>query len=229
MDRVALLPLVARWWWLLALGSLIAGGAGYGAVTTLPKTYQADVRLLVGPINTDVSLNASGALASTYADLVTTRSVLGAAIKATRSELSTTELDGATTVLSNQVTRIVTISVESRDATRASQLANALASRLTSLSTEVDPASEGLLEAFRAQPEYKALPSGIQSRVESAAGRVLGPSVAGRLTVIDPATRPDSAVKPVVPLIVLLSALGGLLTTGIFVLFRESRRASAGF
>lgn len=223
MDRVALLPLVARWWWVLALGMLVAGAAGYGAVRTVPKTYRAEVQVLVGPINTDVSLDASGALASTYADLATSQSVLDSAIKATGSKLTTNELDKATTAISNEVTRIVTITVEHREARRAAQLANALARRLSFLSTEVDSASKSVLDEFASQPEYQSLRPGLQNRVKLAAARVFGPSPAGRLTIIDPARPPDSAAKPVVPLVVLLSALGGMLITGIFILIRESR------
>jgi capsular polysaccharide biosynthesis protein len=217
------LPLLARWWWLLALGTIVAGVAGYGAVTQVPKTYQAEVQALVGPINTDVSLDASGALASTYADLATSQSVLETAIKNTGSSLSTLELEKATTAISNQVTRIVTISVESRDPTRAAQLANALARRLSVLSTEVDSASKSVLDAFQSQPEYQSLQPAVRDKVKVAANRVFGPSAAGRLKIIDPARPPESADKPVVPLVVLLSALGGLLITAIFVLFRESQ------
>lgn len=224
MDRVALLPLVARWWWVLALGMLVAGAAGYGAVTQVPKTYEAEVQVLVGPINTDVSLDASGALASTYADLATSQNVLDTAIKATGSKLTTIELDKATTAISNEVTRIVTITVESRSPTRAAQLGNAIARRLSFLSTEVDSASKSVLDAFESQPEYQSLPPGFQNRVKRAASRVFGPSAAGRLTIIDPARPPESAAKPVVSLVVVLSAVGGLLITGIFVLVRESHR-----
>jgi capsular polysaccharide biosynthesis protein len=224
VDRVALLPLVARWWWVLALGMLVAGIAGYGAVTRVPKTYEAEAQVLVGPINTDVSLDASGALASTYADLATSQNVLDSAIKATGSKLTTTELDKATSAISNEVTRIVTITVENPDPTRAAQLGNAIARRLSFLSTEVDSASKSVLEAFEATQEYQSLPPGFQSRVRIAASRVFGPSAAGRLTIIDPARPPDSASKPVVPLVVVLSAMGGLLITGIFVLLRESHR-----
>lgn len=226
MDTVALLPLLARWWWLLVLGTIVAGVAGYGAVTQVPRTYQAEVQALVGPINTDVSLDASGALASTYADLATSQSVLETAIRRTGSSLSTVELEKATTAISNQVTRIVTISVESRNPTRAAQLANALARRLSVLSTQVDSASKSVLDAFQDQPEYQALEVPLRDDIRRAANRVFGPSAAGRLTIIDPARPPENAAKPVVPLVVLLSALGGLLITGIFVLFRESRSPS---
>lgn len=226
MDRVALLPLVARWWWVIAMGALVAGVAGYGAVTRVPKTYQAEVQVLVGPINTDVSLDASGALASTYADLATSQNVLDAALKATGSKLTTTELDKTTTAISNGVTRIVTITVESREPRRAAQLANALARRLSFLSTEVDSASESVLDAFQSQPEYQALERGVQIRVNRAANRVFGPSAAGRLTIIDPARPPEDAAKPVVALVVVLSAVGGLLVAAIFILFRESRSHS---
>jgi capsular polysaccharide biosynthesis protein len=223
VDRLALAPLVSRWWWLLALATVIAGVAGYGAVTRAPKTYQSSVQVLVGPINTDVSLDASGALASTYADLAKSQSVLANAIKVTGSGLTTPELAKATTAISNQVTRIVTITVQNRDPARSAKLANAVAQRLGTLSTEVGTASASVLAAFHSQPEYQALERKTQNRVDRAASRVFGPSVAGRLTVIDPARVPTSAVKPVVPLVTLLSAVGGLLMGGIFVLLRESR------
>lgn len=226
MDRVALLPLVARWWWVLLLGTFLAGAAGLAAVSSVPKTYKAEAQVLVGPVNTDVSLDASGVLASTYADLAKSQNVLEAALRATGSKLSTTEFDKATTAVSNQVTRIVTITVESRDRNRAAQLANAVAKRLSSLSTEVDTASETVLETFKQQPEYQALERPLQDRIGRAAERVFGPSAAGRVTLIDPARPPERPAKPVVSLVVALSAIGGLLIAAIFVLFREARRVA---
>lgn len=225
MDRLALQPLVSRWWWLLALATVVAGVAGYETVTRAPKTYQASAQILVGPINSVTSLDASGALAGTYADIVTSERVLDATISSTNTNLSATELAKLTSAISNQVTRIVTIRVENQDAVLAARLANALANRLTVLSGEADPASNSVLEAFQAQPEYQRLPARTQERIKLAASRVLRPSPAGRASIIDPARPQNSPIKPVVPLIVLLSALGGLLISGVFVLIRESRRA----
>ncbi len=224
MDRVALLPLVARWWWVLALATLLAGGAGYVAVAQVPKTYRAETQALVGRINTDTSLDVSGALAGTYADIVTSQNVLDAAIRSTGSKYTTKELDEATTAISNDVTRIVTITVEHRDPTWAARLANALARRLSQLSTREDELSKVVLEAFNAQPEIEALQGAARVRVRRAAQRVFAPSVAGRVTIIDPARPPESAAKPVVPLVVLLAAVSGMLIAGVFILVWESRR-----
>ncbi len=77
--------LIKNWWWALVLAALAAGIAGYAIATKLPKTYESTVTMLIGPINTDASLDASGSLTATYESLATSQPVLQEAISATHA------------------------------------------------------------------------------------------------------------------------------------------------
>ena len=60
---------IARWWWLLVIGAVLGALGGIVASEVLPKKYEARVDMLVGPVNTDNGLDASGSLAATYQNL----------------------------------------------------------------------------------------------------------------------------------------------------------------
>jgi len=222
---VALLPLVLRYWWVLALSMAIASAIGFLVVSGAPKVYQAEVALLVGPVNTDVSLDASGALASTYAEIATSQKALVSAIGATGAKMTPLELKESVTAVPNQVTRIVTVTVEDRDAGLAARIANALARHLRVLSGEVDAAAETVLERFADDSRIAGLSERTQLEVNAAAKRVFGPSTAGLVTVLDPAAPPEKPARPIVPLTVGLAAICGLVIATILILFKESRIA----
>src|SRR5690349_12131765 len=116
--------LLRRWWWVLLIATLLAGAAGYAVASKLPKTYQSTATLLVGPINTDLALDASGSLTATYESLATSEPVLQSAITATGAPLTSTKLGSDVTTTSNTVSRLVTIAVSYRDPVMAAKLAN---------------------------------------------------------------------------------------------------------
>jgi len=103
------------------MGSLVAN--------RLPATYEAEARLLVGPLSADKdTLSAAGAQARTYAALATTTPVLEAAAR--RSGLGGSA--GAVRsrvrdVTASDVTRLISVRVRDRDPARAATIANALA------------------------------------------------------------------------------------------------------
>ena len=59
--------------------------------------------MLVGPINTDASLDASGSLTATYESLATSQPVLQEAIAATHAKLTVAQLENAITTTSMYV------------------------------------------------------------------------------------------------------------------------------
>ena len=72
MDLSGYLAVAKRWWWTLIVAAWIAGLTGYLVATTIQPTYEAQVKVLVGPLNTDTdTLRASGLLVQTYAQYVT--------------------------------------------------------------------------------------------------------------------------------------------------------------
>ncbi|MEA2193661.1 MAG: hypothetical protein QOG42_95 [Solirubrobacteraceae bacterium] len=222
MNNGSLVPFVWRWWWVLLIGALIAGGAGYAAAAQITKTYEAKTQLLVGPLNTTFDLDASGKLARTYAQLGEGRPVLFRAIKSTGAKLTSTQLDKATTIDSNEITRIISVRVQDPDPKLAASLADAIAARLVEMSTKRRTVSSGL-NTFATSPEITDLPAGLQAPVLQAAKRVFSGSVAGRLHVTEGAEVPAKPVKPSIPLIVVLSTMGGLLLAAGIGLVWEAR------
>jgi uncharacterized protein involved in exopolysaccharide biosynthesis len=224
MDNGTLAPFVWRWWWVLLIATLLAAGAGYGAATRITKTYEAETQLLVGPLNTTVDLDASGTLARTYAQIGEGRPVLTYAIRATGAKLTPLELDEASTIDSNEITRIVSVRVQNSDPRLAASLANAIGARLVELSSTRRARASSGVDAFEREPEVQALPPASRERVLAAAERVFSGSVAGGLHVTESASVPPKPIRPSIPLLVILAGLGGLLLAAAFALASDARQ-----
>lgn len=154
MELRGLAPLVRRWWFLLLLAALLAGALGYGAANRAAVAYEADARVLVGPINADNdTLDAASQLAQTYAELATSQQL----IEATANQLDVTvgsgQLRRSLDITADDVTRLITIRAEASDPKLAADIANAVAEQLTALSP-ADPAAPagGVLIVDRAVP-----------------------------------------------------------------------------
>jgi tyrosine-protein kinase len=223
MNNGTLAPFMWRWWWVLLIATLLAAGAGYGAATRITKTYEAEAQLLVGQLNTTVDLDASGTLARTYAQIGKGRPVLARAIRMAGAKLTPRELDEASTIESNEITRIVSVRVENRDRRLAARLANAIANRLIELSSAALTRRSSGLNSFEHEPAVAALPPGTQRDVLDAAERVFSGSSAGDLHIIETAAVPTKPVKPSIPLLVVLAGLGGLLLASAFALAWDAR------
>jgi uncharacterized protein involved in exopolysaccharide biosynthesis len=223
MNNGTLAPFMWRWWWVLLIATLLAAGAGYGAATQITKTYEAEAQLLVGQLNTTVDLDASGTLARTYAQLGKGRPVLARAIRVAGAKLTPKELDDASTIESNEITRIVSVRVENRDRRLAATLANAIAARLVELSSASRARRSAGLNTLEREPEVAALPPGTRRGVLLAAERVFSGSSAGDLHITETAAVPTKPVKPSIPLLVVLAGLGGLLLASAFALAWDAR------
>lgn len=149
---------VVRRWWLVLLASIVVAGAGGLAVASqLPKVYEAEARLLVGPLNTDFETQrAAGQLANTYAQLATSRRVVDAVLARTGADRSPADVQAAITAVPNDVTRLVIIRVQDTDTGVAAALANAVGEELGVLAAEsarpegqtqiIDPAGESTVQ-----------------------------------------------------------------------------------
>jgi uncharacterized protein involved in exopolysaccharide biosynthesis len=83
MTGPGLVPLVRRWWWLLAAGAAVAAVCAWALASSAPKTYESNAELLVGPVSGDYpTLQASGALGRTYAELAHSRRMVEGAARA---------------------------------------------------------------------------------------------------------------------------------------------------
>jgi capsular polysaccharide biosynthesis protein len=139
-DRAGLAPSWKRRWWVVLAATTLAVLGGWAYVSTASPTYEATVRVLVGPVSTDFeTLRASGQLAQTYSELARSRPVLAATASETGRSLTPAQLREDTRSIANDVTRIVTVKVRSGDRTSAAVLANTLAANLVDLV----PASSG--------------------------------------------------------------------------------------
>ena len=147
MELSGYLAVAKRWWWTLIVSAWIAGLAGYIVASGLPPTYESQVKVLVGPINTDTdTLRASGLLVQTYAQVVLTDSVLTSAVKELGLNITPEDLRSATRATANDVTRILTIRVQSGDPKQAADLANTLATELEQLTSKGLSQPAGLIQ-----------------------------------------------------------------------------------
>jgi tyrosine-protein kinase len=226
-DEITLWQLVRRWWWALLLSAAVAGIAGYAISTKLPKSYQSTATLLVGPINTDVALDASGSLTATYQSLATSQPTLQAAIAATHAKLTPTQLIAATTTTSNTVSRLVTISVSNSDPALAAALANAIGAHVSSLANTTPTATNAAINAFDQEPQVQALTPAQRQSVETALRAVVGVSPAGDVTAVNPAIPATSPASPKKSLVAILGALAGLIIAAIALFLRASSRGVA--
>lgn len=134
MELSGYLATARRWWWTLLVATWIAGLAGYLVATRIPPTYEARALMLVGPVGGDLNtLRASGQLSLTYAELVITKPRLDAAISQVGANITSSDLRSATRVTANEVSRTLTIRVQSGSPDTAAKLANALAGLLSTL------------------------------------------------------------------------------------------------
>jgi succinoglycan biosynthesis transport protein ExoP len=182
-----------RWWWLLVAATLMGAFAGYGAASRMEPTYEARVRLLVGPIDTDLETQrAAGQLAQTYAELVTSRGVR----EATAKKLGIERIASADVEASaNDVTRILTIRARSSDPREAGRIANALITGLRQIN-----------------PPRTARPRG------AAAPPAASP---GELRIVDPARERGRKIAPRSTLIVGMGGMVGLLIALAVVVVAE--------
>lgn len=147
MELSGYIAVVRRWWWTLLVAAWVAGLTGFLVASQIPPTYESRVSLLVGPINTDQNtLRASGQLVQTYAQLVTTAPLLDSAIQETGLAITSAELVPAIRATANDVTRILSIRIQSGSAQDAATIANAIATELIQLASRGIGRPEGQVQ-----------------------------------------------------------------------------------
>lgn len=233
MTGSGLMPLLRTWWWLIAAAAAISALLAWAIASQEQKTYQADVKLLVGPVSADLpTVQASGALGRTYAELAHSRPVVTSAARQAGVKLTPDQVDNAVTATSNDVTRIVDVQVRYSNPEAAAKLAAGVARQLQLLKRKPPTESGDSVDAIMRDPGIVALPAGVQKTIRAAVVDVVGSPDVGSLDVVDAPLKPRSAVSPKVPLLVLLAALAGALLASVYALMREgiaSSRASDSF
>ncbi|HSD79917.1 MAG TPA: Wzz/FepE/Etk N-terminal domain-containing protein [Solirubrobacteraceae bacterium] len=185
-----ILAVMRRWRWMIALAAVAAGAVGYVVASSGSPSYQARAVLLVGPINTDNAdtLKASGQLAQTYAQLATSRPVLAAT---SRRLGGVRNIGDSVAASANAVTRLLTVTVTTRDPELGARIAN------TEARTLIDIAKG---EVAVAGAPSEGAPAPTASRGES-----------GSLRVVDPAEASSAPSGRSAAGIAIIAAVGGLL------------------
>lgn len=146
MEQSAYLHLLRRWAWTLVLAAWVAGLVGYVVATTIPPTYEARARLLVGPVNTDLTtVRAAESLALTYAEAALFEPQLQSVIDKLDLDMTTNELGMSLSVVANATTRIITIDAASSDAEMAATIANTVSDELIAYTSALVRRPEGEL------------------------------------------------------------------------------------
>lgn len=151
MDLQTYLAVLRRWWTTLIIAALIAGIGGFVGARAATPVYEAEARLLVGPVSTDINtIRAASALSETYAQLVTSDEVLNGVRETlgiqTPLDLFSEEIHAT----ADGTTRLLIIRVRSNDADGAAAIANELSSELLALQAGDLVREEGRLTVVQA-------------------------------------------------------------------------------
>jgi tyrosine-protein kinase len=146
LQSTGFIPLVKRWWPVLLVAAVVSGVTAYAASSRVTPTYEAEARLLTGPINADFdTIRASSQLAQTYGELATSRRILTSVRAQLGLAQSVDELTRSVNATGNEITRIVTIRAKSEGAVLAARIANAIATRLAGESSQTPGQTAGQL------------------------------------------------------------------------------------
>ncbi len=184
---------------------------GFLVANRLPAAYEAEARLLVGPLSADKdTLSAAGAQARTYAALATTtpvlaatarRSGLGGSAAAVRSKVRD--------VTASDITRLISIRVRDREPARAATIANALAEVLRARASIGPPVGNLHIVESAAAPRTSVGPSASLIVPLAAVAGLLG--AFGIVVLVDSLTtavRTEGDLAAVSPVAVLGSVNG---------------------
>ncbi len=177
MESGALLASARRWWYLIAIGALIAALAGAVAFSQSEARYRAEADLLVGPVNAPVdTLRASSLLTQSYAEIaVSTTFLLDVRDRANLS-LGADDLQEQITTTANDNTRVLNILVDSDTPATAALIANSVADELIVVSGERDDREAGrirLLTEAVAPSEAVPRPVALMTLLSAVAGGVV--------------------------------------------------------
>ena len=213
LGRADFLDAAKRWWWLLLVAAVLAGGMAYVVTSGVPPRYEAETRLLVGPVSGDKdTLTAAGQLSQTYAALVTSELVLAATKKETGLTLSLSRLRSKIDVNANDVTRILTIRVSDGDPDVAATLANTLANELAVFVKKgLGPSAGGASTGTTPSTDTGPTTTGGQNGGTQSTNAQASAALASQVQVIDKAIPASKPVGAATYLIVPGAAIAGVI------------------
>ena len=140
--------MLARWWLLLAVGSIVGGAAGFYSVRGMPLVYQAGVTLQVtrSPDAPTDEPDRVQTLIRTYAELARTQLILSQAAARAGIAMAPSQLQGGVNATPVRDTQLLRITVEDSDRERVAGFATALADVLA---TRMDDAQAARFAASK--------------------------------------------------------------------------------
>ncbi len=131
IDLRQYLALFRQWWWLVVLVMALAGGAAYGVSSQMTPTYRASTTLLINQAPSSqatdyTTIVTSERIASTYAEMLTTRPVLEETLARMGVNLSPGQIAGMISVSPVRDTQLMRVSVTGPDPQFDAALANTL-------------------------------------------------------------------------------------------------------
>jgi succinoglycan biosynthesis transport protein ExoP len=135
MELREYLALIRKWWWLIALCTVLAAGASFMVSRSTPPTYQASTTLMVGQIIQDPNpdtqdMSTSERLAQTYAEMVRRQPILQATVEALDLGVGWKVLREQVSVNLVRNTQLMEIQVTDTDPQRAMLTADEIARQL---------------------------------------------------------------------------------------------------
>jgi capsular polysaccharide biosynthesis protein len=242
MDVRGWLIFIRDWLLVLLIGTAMAGAAAFLISSALPRTYEAETRLLVGQPLTNpdyTQLLAWQIVAQTYAEVATARPSLDRVVNVLQLDLTPEELARDVQVRAPANSTFLVVTAQSTDPAEAADIANALADVLLTGSEDdpVPPVTRDDLNKIDADiadtttqitnlllsapltPTEEGQLAQLQDQRDSL--RAERTTVfeqltsAANLTVVEPAVLPREPVSPRILINTLVGAFVGLLITAL--------------
>ncbi len=131
IDLRQYLALFRQWWWLVVLVMALAGGVAYAVSSQMTPIYRASTKLLINQAPSSqatdyTTIVTSERIASTYAQLLTTRPVLEETLARMGVDMSPGQIAGMISVSPVSETQLMVVSVTGPDPQFDAALANTL-------------------------------------------------------------------------------------------------------
>ncbi|MFW6182635.1 MAG: polysaccharide biosynthesis tyrosine autokinase [Chloroflexota bacterium] len=133
MEIRRYLAIIQRWFWLLLLATILAGGTAYIVSIQTTPVYRSTVRLLIdqapgsGGGNEYAQVLLEQRLATTYVELITLNTVMVESAERLDMPLRPEQLAGKITVSAPPETQLIVLSAEDKSPERAALIANTVA------------------------------------------------------------------------------------------------------
>ena len=186
MDLEQIVRVIRTYLWLIVSSTVLAVVAALGVTSILPRMYEGEATVVVGPgISSQVQdysqLLSSIQLARTYVQAATTRVMADEVVGALGLDLTSEEFLKSVAVSAERETPIVTIRVEADDPVLAARAANEIATRLVAKASVIGGRDEEVAKIVREQiDQLQAIIVDTQRRIATLQG-IENPT-AGQLT-----------------------------------------------